>query len=177
MSTTRTTVWPLDVAFGCGLEVQANGRTWIFSPLTFKDWGDVIARARSEALGAYLDAAGERKGIDHRQRAIDINAILFGTQAQQSLEMLRAPELRRFVLRRSLEKKHPDVTDDDVNKFLEDEHQARMYSDIIELLSLGPQRSEQDGDENPTSTNGSTSIEKSPDSQPVSDGGSKTLES
>jgi len=174
MDAKHTTFWPLDVAFACGIDVQIEGKTWQFSPLTFKDWGDIIALARGEALSAYLDATGERKDVDHRQRAMDMNAILFGAQAQQSLEMLRAPKIRHFVVKRSLEKKHPDVTDENIDKFLEDEHQARLYSDIVELLSLGPNRPEQDGDANPPENQESTSTEKSLDSQSALDGDSKT---
>ncbi len=173
-----THLWTLDVALARGVEFEFKGKQWKFSALTYNDWGDVIAKARSEAVAAYLDGCNNR-GMDHRQRAIDLATILFGATAQHTMEAMRTPTTRRMVLRKSLSKHHPDVTEVELDMFLEEEHQANLYADIIELMSLGPgdpeemQKTEPDGDGNPTSTDPSqstmpTSASSSHDSDSVS---------
>lgn len=154
MTTTRH-VWPLDAALACGIpELEFNGKKWTFSPLVYNDWGDVIALARGEALQAYLTSI-EGRSIGYSQRAQDLSTILYGAVAQHSITSLRSPGVRRLVLKKSLIKHHPDVTDEELDKFLEDEHRANLALDIVDIQSGGPldptaAGGESDGDGNPT---------------------------
>lgn len=155
MTAKTSTIWALDVAFARGIpDLEYKGKKWTFAPLKFKDWADIVALVRSEAVASYLNAIKDQDVALHQQTA-HINAILFGSHAQQhSLEALRTPAVRKRVLRKSLEKAHPDVTDEQLDEFLEEENTANMYADIVELISLGPVSNEaltgEAGPENPT---------------------------
>jgi hypothetical protein len=184
MTATRH-VWPLDRALACGIpELEFNGKKWTFSPLVYNDWGDVIALARSEALKAYFDAVNGRN-IGYSQRAQDLSTILYGAVAQHSVTALRSPAVRKLVLKKSLVKKHPDVTDEELDAFLEDEHKANLVVDFVDILSGGPLDptavgQESDGEENPT-TPGSDPVQTTlnlsvPSSSESTDTPSKALE-
>jgi hypothetical protein len=133
----REILWPLDTALACGIPVTVDGKEWKFSPLTYNDWAEIIRHQRAEAIKAYLEAVAD-KPTDYRQRAMDMSTILYGASAQHCLAGLREPSIRAMVLKQSLLKEHPEVTDEDVAMFLEQEHQTNLYTDVVELMSLGP---------------------------------------
>ncbi len=154
MTATRGTTehfWAIDAACGGGAEVEVDGKTWIFSPLTFRDGKDIVQHARSEALKAYW-AASEDRPRDYQQGNIDLNTILFGAAPQMSLT---DPSLRMLQVKLSLRKEQPKVTDADVDKMFDDEDVAKQLWALVEALTYGPFTEEQlqgegDGEANPT---------------------------
>lgn len=155
------TFWPLDVALARGHDLTIDGKTWILSPLTLNDWGDVVKAARVEAMRAYEEGTKGLK-VDPFQRSKDISTILYGSPAQDSLSLLHLPCVRHAMLKSSLRRKHPDVTDEDVRTILEGEQESRLALEIVQRLSVGPMKPDEtadvdadadadaDGAENPT---------------------------
>jgi hypothetical protein len=159
-----TKVWPLDVALARGIEMPYDKHTLVFTPLTVDDWGGILRMARSEALEAYLKVADKLQPLPN-VRAMDVHAILFTMTVQHMMTMLRSPPIRRFALKRSLHTTE-GVTDALINKLLDDELRANMASDIVELLSIGPQdpatfTKEDPAQSDPTDTEAPSSSEKS----------------
>lgn len=142
--------WALDVATAGGADIEVNGKTWHFSPLTFRDARELMVKARSEALKAYWEANREN-GRDYQQANIDLNTILFGSAAQMSFS---DPGLRWLQVKLSLSKKHPDITDADVDKMFDDVDTISQIIAAIDTMTNGPFSREQlqksDGDGNPT---------------------------
>lgn len=171
--TTVRHIWPLDRALACGLpEMEFDGKKWTFSPLVYNDWGDVIALSRAEALNAYFDAIKGRD-VGYSQRAMDLSTILYGAVAQHSITSLRSPAVRKLVLKKSLLKHHPDVTDEELDKFLENEHNANIVLDLADVLSSGPvdpvdESAKLDGDANPTNAGSDPAPTTSSQSAPSS---------
>lgn len=169
--------WALDVALARGIALPIEGKEWTFTPLTMNDWADVIAGARAIALKAYNEAMKDVQQPPG-QRIKDVNGILFGRdQSQATLGMLHEPATRREMVKRSLLHKHPDVTDEEIDKILEGEMEAQLGLEILEMISVGPLPPDKEGDgpENPTEPQSGTG-NTSADSSVVSVSPSKTLE-
>jgi hypothetical protein len=157
MSTgTQEHFYALDVATGHGIEFEVDGKTWTFSPLTFRDGRTLMVHMRSEALKAYLLAVKDRGSgfVFEKEYTVTVNSILFGAAAQ---EAFGDPELRWLQAKLSVQKKHPDVTDADVDKFFEDETTVAAIISAINIMTSGPLstdsiKDEGDGDKgaNPT---------------------------
>jgi len=149
--------WALDTAVNSGVEVECNGKTWTFSALTFKDEGLVMAAARKDALASYFDVAKE-SGIQHQQRQWDMNSILFGAAPQAALV---DPQSWYLKVKLSLKKKHPKVTDAEVEAFFEDDELAQKIIDVVEVMSVGPLEG-QPGDEAASGANPTKSADPLP---------------
>lgn len=150
-------LYALDVACGGGLEVKVDGKLWTFSPLSFGNARKVIMRARSDAVQAYHDAMRDQE-VPHRQRAMDLSAILFGTEVQ---EALTDPATRLYQLELSLRTVHTKETDQEIQEVLkklcETEEGATEIVEAVKIMTHGPYTeadlaSGEDGAENPTST-------------------------
>lgn len=142
----------LDVAVAAGLDFEHDGKTWTFSPLRFRDLGAIIAKGKSLAVQAYMEAA-EETGVTPMQRARDMNAILFGSAGQLMLTCLDDPIVRHAWLKRSLAYKHPDITDEQVDMFLDDDAVADEVIDLVEMMTAGDSSGKEKKEaENPTAT-------------------------
>lgn len=129
--------WPLDLALARGVDITIDGKEWTFSPLKVRDWADVGKRARSNAVSAYLDVTKSKHDIDPRRWRDGLCAIVFSAQVENTFDALHDPSIRREMLMRSLKHKHPDVTPEQVDKILEDEHHDKILIDLVTLMSLG----------------------------------------
>lgn len=170
--------YPLDVALARGFEFKWNGRDWNLSPITLDDWAKILSKLRSDALHEYEMA---QKGVatNFRQRLSDVNSILFGMGAQRTLERLRDPRIRPMAVKLSLQKNHPDISDEDVKAICEEEFRGAMVGELVEILSLAPPLDDPtaqtkgegvEDDENPTSQPSGTSGKKSAGSPQKQDG-------
>ena len=146
----------LDVACGAGLELDIDGKTWTFSPNTFRDARKIMVRARAAALEAY-GAGTKGADIGFTQRAIDINTILFGVAPQAAFT---DPGTRRYQMELSLRHTHTMEPDAEIQKVLDkifdDEEMAEKMITVVNTMTHGPftkddlTPAEGDGAENPT---------------------------
>lgn len=153
-------LYALDIACGGGLEVEVEGKTWTFSPLSFRNARKVIMRARSDAVRVYNEAT-RGQDIARLQRTMDLNAILFGATVQ---DVLTDPATRLYQLELSLRTVHTKESDKEIQEVLEklcdteDGAALMVTDDIIEAVNImthGPfteadLKSDADGEENPT---------------------------
>ena len=148
--------WCLDLAVAQGLTLEIKGKSYTFSPVPFKHLGELMALARSDALRAWrlANAAEPADPMKFRQRHSEMNAILFGTAGQGVLDLLGFPIVRRRMVELSLKKKHPDVSDDVLDSFFDDEDTANELVDVVYALTIGPEEPGGEGEksnaENPT---------------------------
>ena len=113
-------LWALDTATASGLDIEIKGKTWRFSPLTFRQGAEVMIAARSDALKAYWGAAKVHPR-PYPAGNMELNAILFGNAAQMAFT---DPGTRWLQVKLSLQKHHPDVTDADIDAMFDDEETA-----------------------------------------------------
>lgn len=137
----------IDAALGLGFEITVEGKTWKFSALCFDDMKQLAIRARSEAMAAYQDAMEGRR-IDPRQRTMDVNGILFGTVAQEAVDSLQSPGVRRLAVYLSLKKNHPEIkAEADVAPFFDKESFAASLVHALEVATYGPIKQDKGSDE------------------------------
>ncbi len=165
LSSSETHLQALDIALGLGLDLTVGGVEYRFKPLRYTDMGEMIVVARSLAMTAYAMSAEElrkqHKSIYHRDRILDINAIMFGMQPQDMRALLRIPECASMLLERSLRDHKPNITPQQVNAFLDDPETITTLLERIIAMSAGAASPEgivdaPEGDESsdPTATPG-----------------------
>lgn len=142
----------IDQALGVGCTLDLGGKEYTFSPLTFLDYGKVVAFNKSIGLGAYHDAM-EGKRNPTRQR--DINAILCRGTKKEDFELDNISALGAKCLR-SLLREHPKMTMEEVDKLLTVDAFRERICEVLGIVSEGPleftdkPREDGDADENPT---------------------------
>lgn len=147
----------LDMVVASGLTVTLNGKEWHFTPPRYRDIGEVVQQMRSEAYATYeITQRRLRKDhniyVDYKERRSDINGILYGIQGQDLRTMLLGPTVAPRLLKLSLQKHHPDVTDEDIDMFLDDPEAANMLLTVFIEMTLGPRALSKEGDESPDPT-------------------------
>ena len=154
MQGTTDHFWALDVACAQGIEIEVDGKSWTFSPLRYRDLAALVAHARSEALKTYWDAKRGKPG-DFSKDTMDLNSILFGGTAQLTLT---DPSSWWLKVKLSLQRKHPQITDAEVDAMFEDEALSARIVEVVSALTGGPispsdiAKEGEDGPGNPTET-------------------------
>ncbi len=141
LSSSEQHLHALDIALGLGLGLTVGGVEYRFKPLRYTDMGEMIVIARSQAMTAYAMSAEElrkqHKPIYHRDRILDVNAIMFGQQVQDIRALLRIPACASMMLERSLRAHKPDITPEQVRAFLDDEETITSLLEHIIEMSAG----------------------------------------
>lgn len=139
--------WALDIAMGQGLSIEIKGKTYVFSPIKHKQLGELVSLARSDALKAWRLANADAPSDPalYRQRNMEMNTILFGAAGQSVLDFFSFPVVRRRLVELSLRPKHPDVSDELIDSFFDDEEIADQLVNIVYAWSMGPSDSREAG--------------------------------
>lgn len=141
LSSSETHLHALDIALALGLDLIVDGVEYRFKPLRYTDMGEMIVIARSEAMTAYLMSAeslrAQHKPIYHRDRILDVNAIMFGMQPQDMRSLLRIPRCAMMIVERSLRDHKPDITPEQVRAFLDDPETITTLLERIISMSAG----------------------------------------
>lgn len=147
----------VDQATGAGMDVTFGDTTYTFSPLRFVDYGEIIKASKSWALGAYLSAV-EGKSQPMGERIRDINGICCRMTLADDFSPANFEQLPLRV-KLSLQRKHPEITDDEVAALLDDNDTRGKVIEIQTVLEYGPldlRKQDSAGGEdqpvNPTST-------------------------
>lgn len=145
-------LWALDVATGAGIDIEIKGKTWRFSPLTFRQAAEMAIAARSDALDAYW-RAGKKHPRPYPAGNMELSTILFGNAAQMAFT---DPSARWLQVKLSLAKHHPKVTDAEIDAMFDDEDTAKQIIAAVQTMTHGPftqkDLAESDGAVNPTKT-------------------------
>lgn len=126
---------PLDRIANAGLTLSIAGQDWTFRELTYRQRAELIAITRGLALRVYLKESPAFPDMEPRRRAMDLNAILLGTMAQDI--DWENPEVRHAALKASLVASHPNVGDDDVQCILRTTMAQRDMDALWALVVTG----------------------------------------
>lgn len=141
----------LDMCVASGLTVTLDGKEWTFKPLRYRDLGALVQKMRSAAYETYeVTQQRLRKKkifITYAERRSDLNGILYGMQGQDIRMMLLGPCVAPDLLKLSLSQHHPDVTDEDIDRFLDDPAAVNALMERFIELTLGPRPLAKGGDE------------------------------
>lgn len=151
----------IDQAMGEGCIVPFNGADYTFGPLTFRDYGRIVASNKSAALRAYFEATDDKPG---RNRLRDINVILCRGPKEEDYS-LSNPDTIFLKFQLSLRKAHPEITDATIEGMLNDDTFREKMCEVLGVVSEGPYQftdkkqgdSEDPGNPTKTSTGGSAS--------------------
>lgn len=134
----------IDQALGEGVTVEFDGKSYTFSPLTFRDYAALLANRKSAALTCYLNTVrGTRQ--DPTERARDINAIACRAMVKDDLS---SGDLNTVLFKctLSLRKTQPAITDEEIDALLSNDMVREQIEDtfreqiaaILEVLNMGP---------------------------------------
>lgn len=126
----------IDQALGMGAEVKFDGKTHTFSPLTFKNYAEVVAHNKSQALAAYL-AAPPGMPMKPGQRIRDINGIMCRPTLEGDFAQ-GDPETLLLKCKLSLRKKHPAITDSEVDALLSNDEWRELICEVMHVVDNGP---------------------------------------
>lgn len=132
----------LDWALAKGLDIKVGDTDFRFKPLRYTDLGEMLVIARSKAMTAYEMTAQAMRAkhtpIYHRDRIMDVNAIMFGMAPQDIRSLLQIPEVATLMLTKSLRDHTPKLTAEQVRMFLDDEETIASLLETIISMTLGP---------------------------------------
>ncbi len=126
----------IDQALGLGATITLGDKTHTFSPLSFKDYAEVVAYNKSQALAAYLEGTrGTMQAPGERIR--DMNGLMCRPTMDDDFDQAN-PATLLLKCRLSLCRKHPTITDAEVDELLSNDEWRETICDVMHVLDTGP---------------------------------------